>query len=250
MVEIPKKIHQTWYTKNVPYLIKRNINYMKNLNPEFEYFFYDDEDILDYIKKNYDDRILRAYKKLKIGASKADYFRYLVLYKEGGIYLDLDALIIKNLNNLIKDKSALISREGKSKVGFLQWLLMFSKGHPLLKKIIDDITENIFEEKHSNILLVTGPAAFTKSINNYFESIEDILHKNDDEINSILEKSDNQYIKNTKFFGVDYNEYAQFKSRSSFTMYMFNSHWKNGNIGIYIIFAFFILLFILYFFKF
>ena len=99
MYTIPKKIHQTWYKKQIPYLVQRDINKMKKLNKEYEYHFYDDD-------------IYKAYSKLTVGASKADFFRYLVLYKEGGIYIDLDSAIHKNLDDLIEGKSGVISREG------------------------------------------------------------------------------------------------------------------------------------------
>ena len=46
---IPQIFHQTWYKKNIPTKIQRHIDYMCSLHPEFEYRFYDDNDILSYI---------------------------------------------------------------------------------------------------------------------------------------------------------------------------------------------------------
>ncbi len=57
-MEIPKIIHQTWYKKDLPNSIKNNIEKIKKLNPDYEYNFYDDNDILIFIKNNCDSRTL------------------------------------------------------------------------------------------------------------------------------------------------------------------------------------------------
>ena len=63
--------------------------------------------------------------------------------KNGGIYLDMDSIIHKSLDELIQiDDSAIISREG-NKGYFMQWMLILEKGHPILKLTIDKCIYNI-----------------------------------------------------------------------------------------------------------
>lgn len=224
-MEIQKKIHQTWYKKELPSSIQQKVNRIKSLHKNYQYYFYDDNDILNYIDENYDSRILKAYKKLFIGASKADYFRYLVLYKEGGIYLDLDSDIVKNIDPLIENKSGVISREG-NKPYFLQWMMCFCKGHPILKKIIDITTDNILENKSKEVLFLTGPRGpYTQGINDLIK-IKNLWDKKDSEINEELKNNEDDMLKNTVFYGIDYEEYAKYKCENNLDLYSGVLTWR------------------------
>ena len=250
-MEIPKIIHQTWYKKDLPSNIKNNIEKIKKINPDYEYKFYDDNDILTFIKNNCDSRTLKAYNKLTIGASKADLFRYLILYKEGGIYLDIDSMINKNLDSLIEGKSAVISRE-ENKGYFLQWMMIFCKEHPVLKKVIEKTINNILEDKEKDIVFLTGPwGPYTDGIKEVL-NIEDLWEREDNYINNKLKENEDKKIKNTFFYGTDYKEYAEFKSKNFFQLYFFKLHWKQeqwlkNNKYYVILFLIFMLFFISYF---
>src|SRR5450432_3003830 len=78
--KIPKIIWQTMKTNRVPVFMKNYADTWIKLNPEYEYRFHDDDDIIDFIKNNFPD-YLEGYKKIKYGASKADLWRYLIMYK-------------------------------------------------------------------------------------------------------------------------------------------------------------------------
>lgn len=83
--KIPKVIHQTYINRDMDVEYYETCMINKNMNPEYEYKFYTDNDIRKYIKDNFPE-YLKAYDKLIPGAYKADLFRYLVLYKEGSLY--------------------------------------------------------------------------------------------------------------------------------------------------------------------
>ena len=223
---IPKVIYQTYKSKKIPFVAELAKNRMKKLNPDYEFKLYDDNDILNFLQSEFDERTLKAYKKLTIGAAKADFFRYTILYKKGGIYLDLDAEITENLDNLIKNREAVISRGGKGDY-FIQWMLVFNKKHPFLKKIIEDMILNLEEENFysKDVLYTTGPHLYTKSINTFLKK-ENISSYTDKEINSYIEESGNNTIKNTIFYFIDYGKYAKCKIKYSWLMYIFKSHWR------------------------
>jgi len=86
---IPLHIYQTWHTKKLPPKMKECVEKLKKDNPEFEHHLYDIEDCRKFIGKHFDKEVLNAYDKLKPFAYKADLWRYCVLYKKGGIYLDI-----------------------------------------------------------------------------------------------------------------------------------------------------------------
>nr|UKE82402.1 hypothetical protein KXZ65_12970 [Pectobacterium sp. PL152] len=92
-MKVPNKIHQI-YTKGIhklPKEILESIEKLKEMNPGWEYFLYDERHIIEYIDKHYGKEMLRIYLSIdpKYGAAKADLFRYLLIYIEGGVYFDI-----------------------------------------------------------------------------------------------------------------------------------------------------------------
>lgn len=93
---IPKKIHYIWVGPNkLSKLEKKCIESWKSNLPEYELIFWDEKNIpLDnfYVK----EMISR-----KKWAFVADYVRFLALYEHGGVYLDTDMEVLKNLDPLL-----------------------------------------------------------------------------------------------------------------------------------------------------
>jgi mannosyltransferase OCH1-like enzyme len=98
---IPKIIYQTFKNEKLPFLTRWHIKRLKRKNPEFEYQFYSDDRISEFILNEFGKEIYELYDRINIGAAKADFFRYAILYKKGGIYLDIDSLSVIKLENFI-----------------------------------------------------------------------------------------------------------------------------------------------------
>ena len=162
---IPKVIYQTWKTKNLPPSCIDIKNNIQKLNPEYKILLYEDKDIDDFIKYNFDEYTYNSFLQLNVGAAKADFWRYCILYKYGGIYLDIDSNIIRPLNELIQeDDQCIITRE-QSSGHFVQWFMIFEKNHPILLNLINQCCRNITNKTTNDIIYLTGPGAFTESIN-------------------------------------------------------------------------------------
>jgi mannosyltransferase OCH1-like enzyme len=194
--KIPKVIHQTFSHANLPYEIKFVMNENKKKCPDCVFKFYTDLDCELFIKNNFKKEVYDAYKKINpiYGAMRADFFRYCVLYKEGGIYLDIKSSLLDDPFKYIKEDDICILDLKRNnlepwrfyKPTYEQWLLIFQKGHPYLAKMMLQMVHyiNIKFEPHihgvkrldtkQKILHVTGPDAFTKAI----ESENKILHRN------------------------------------------------------------------------
>ena len=102
---IPKIIHQTIQDKkNVHDEFLLNINFLKENNQNYRYYLYDDEDIINFIKKNYSNNILNYYNQINpiYGPARADFFRYLLMYETGGVYLDIKSTLDVPLEKVIK----------------------------------------------------------------------------------------------------------------------------------------------------
>ena len=189
---IPKVCHQTWHTRELSPEIQKVMKNNKLKNPDIEFKLYTDNDIDVYIKKNFDDLTYTAFKKInpKYGAALADFFRYCVLYNEGGIYLDIKSSlktklfgnIIKNDDICILDKQSFFRENWRYQLGYgtyEQWLLIFCKGHLYLKNMINLMVEALhsniepkpfnmswFGHTHTKekVLRLTGPDAFAVAI--------------------------------------------------------------------------------------
>jgi len=74
--------------KNLPPIMAKVVDEIKNTNPEFTNVLYDIVDCREFIK-TYFDNALPAFDKLKPISYKSDLWRLCVLYKYGGVYLDV-----------------------------------------------------------------------------------------------------------------------------------------------------------------
>lgn len=88
-VEVPRHIYQTWHTKDLPPKMRECVDSLRADNPELEHHLFDDADCRAFIQSEFGGNVLRAYDSLVPGAYKADLWRYCVLYKRGGVYLDI-----------------------------------------------------------------------------------------------------------------------------------------------------------------
>lgn len=94
---IPKTIHYCWFgKKKLPKSIKKNIISWKKYCPDFQ--------IKEWNETNFDIEsnsfVVQAYNK-KAWAFVSDFARLDIIYKYGGIYLDTDVEIIRNIDDLL-----------------------------------------------------------------------------------------------------------------------------------------------------
>lgn len=101
---IPKIIFQTSKEKIPNYIT----NKIKKNSKNWEYKFFNDIDIINYFQTNpleeFPD-IINKFNYFKNGAHKADLFRYYYLYINGGVFIDSDAILEKNIDSIIKSYS-------------------------------------------------------------------------------------------------------------------------------------------------
>lgn len=189
---IPRIIHQTYYSKKLPQEFQENVNNLINRNPNWEYRFYDDKDIIDFISSNYEPVVLQYFNRInpKYGAARSDLFRYLLLYKVGGVYLDIKSNINQPIDDIILSTDRFLlahwcNEEGQGREGFglwkelkeipegefQQWHIISSAGHPFLRAVILSVLNNIDHYRPwihgvggKGVVNVTGPIAYTLAI--------------------------------------------------------------------------------------
>jgi mannosyltransferase OCH1-like enzyme len=191
--KIPFVVYQTWKNKeSIPPILQQTIENNKNMCPNFTFTFYSDDDCYNFIKDNFSGDVLKAYTSIHqdYSAAKADLWRYCILYKYGGVYIDIKSVIKKNLADVIKptDSCVLLELKDNKWKGvanketemrnklkyptYEQWALIFEAGHPYLKQTINDIVNNINNNNipknvssKKAIMMLTGPDAYSNAIN-------------------------------------------------------------------------------------
>jgi mannosyltransferase OCH1-like enzyme len=230
--KIPFIVHQTFYTKNLPLEIVNIIHHNKKICPRYKFYFYNDDQCENFIKYNFDSRIYNAYMKLNksYGAMKADFFRYCVLYKLGGIYLDIKSKINTPLGFIIKPDDICILDNPRNDLEpwrennptYEQWLLIFAPNHPYLNQIIEQMVTNIEDNyepyipgysslnSKQKVLMLTGPDAFTRAINAYISLSNNIQHRN-----------------------INYNDHFKRHEGNYLAMYKTKAHYSKINLPLY-----------------
>lgn len=191
MVKFNKNIFQVWFQgeENITkkeFLI--NKNNWKQMNSTWNYFCVSNNDLIK-VCKLYSKECYEIYKSLPYMHMKIDLGRYVLLYIYGGIYVDMDAYILRSLdsnktiNDLIKSyENSNNNVIGLSKINIYQYeqfisgivynnaIMISNSKNPVLKLFIEYILKqcknylnfpiNFLNNDHNIIQMTTGPYIF------------------------------------------------------------------------------------------
>lgn len=159
-----KQIHQIYITDNdeAPSdFILNKIVCLKKLYADYDYKMWKNNDVVDFISKNFSEDVLYAYNTLMPYAFKCDLARYCILYKMGGYYFDV--AICPEVKYEPTENIMFKGQPGKYTTNDLDLIennvLFFpKKQNLLLKKAIDKIVENVkWLNYNLHPLDITGP---------------------------------------------------------------------------------------------
>jgi len=163
--DIPLNIFQTWHSTELPEQMAKCIQQIRHENPEFQYCLSNDAECRAFIVANYEADVVSAFDALIPGAYKADLWRYCVLYKQGGIYLDIKYQPMNGfrLITLTEKEHLVLDRD---KTGIYNALMVCRPGNALLLRAIHQIVKNVETRFYGNSGLdPTGPGLLAKLIN-------------------------------------------------------------------------------------
>lgn len=222
----PRIIWQTWKTSLVDELfpkVYRECQQSWNALNEDKHYVITDEQchqmVIDLFETIPD--VARAYHLMPRSILKADFFRYLILFARGGVYSDIDTVLLqpisdwlssnKTINNTPINPGLVVGIESDPdrpdwnewyarRIQFCQWTIQSKPGHPMLRELIANITETtllrqssgrlskvVGKDEGGDIMEWTGPGIWTdyifKYINNALRSPENFkLNKNDESV--------------------------------------------------------------------
>lgn len=200
---IPFIIYRTWKNESLNKQFKEAWDITAENNPEFQQVLFTDLDVNNFINEFNYPGLKKAYNRInpKYGAARADLFRYAILYKNGGFYMDIKTLATCSIKDKLGNNDAFLLSKWQgpsytgdkeiftsnnltfaSKVGeWEQYWLACEKAHPIMKAILDKCIKNILYPETNllinnslqkmfgkrNVLAMTGPLMMTYVVDNF-----------------------------------------------------------------------------------
>jgi hypothetical protein len=143
---IPKIIIQTG-PEDLSLSLKAAIVNVRLLHPDFEYIFFDDAKVEAFVQEQCEEW-RNAYRSFRFKIQRYDFFRYLAVYRYGGLYLDLDVFLAEQLAPLLSSECVFSFEELTDSEFFwdrfrMDWQIGnyafgAEPGHPFLAAIIEN----------------------------------------------------------------------------------------------------------------
>lgn len=210
----PSKIWQSWKDDSED-PTERTIGFPHDwrvANPNHRYERITDANNNEYIMAEFDESISSVFMSLDDPILKADFLRYLILLKEGGVWADIDVLphqpISKWIPEHLKDSvNLVVGMENDHhkepiwpgspySVQLCQYTILAKPDHPAIATLVDGVRQDLtrlMKEKPSgqsvtfeDVMGTTGPFAFTNAMMQYFKEQTGVEHTGD-ELDSLEE---------------------------------------------------------------
>lgn len=227
--EIPCTIIQHWHVpianKIIPGMFH---NCLQNIidNPEFDFYFFDENSAKSFLQENFEKNIINAYLKLKPQSYKSDLLRLCAIYIHGGVYVDIKFRTVKSMIDYVKlNESMFAKNDWETKV--FSGFFMTKPKDPIIKKCIERIVSHVENNYYgSDPHWPTGPGVWGDvMVENQYAVPNSIIHfvLEDNNIHSIIDKRTNETILR------QYKTYREEQNKDSSHKYYWYS-WLDGEI--------------------
>lgn len=216
---IPKRIHYCWFGRGPkPELALKCIESWKKWCPDYEIVEWN-EDNFDITSNQY---VKEAYEAGKF-AFVSDYVRLYVMYTVGGIYMDTDVMVLKNLDEYLNHE-AVSGFESKTKIQ--TGIMASEKGQPVVGTLLKYYDNATFRNSDGSLNLVTNVETITNMMtqngfvpNGKFQMVDGFAIYPQNVFSPDHKRlSDEKYIKNTAtihYFAGSWKSEAMRKRESS-----------------------------------
>ena len=176
---IPKRLYQSWKTKNLDSKMAEIVEKNRRLNPDYVYELYDDNDCRQFLLDHFGQNYANAFDILIPGAFKCDFWRYAKLYVDGGIYMDIDMTALVPFSQFISPTDEFVSVVDMMQPysifmeipGIYQAFLACRPKHPIILLSLQLSFYNIVSRRAgiAETLSITGPGAVGIAWNLFWE---------------------------------------------------------------------------------
>ena len=171
---IPRIVHQTWKTTNIPRQFQQNVAVCQQINSTYTFKLWTDTVMNEFVLQ-YFPAVYPLWKSYPYAIQRVDTFRYMVLYVFGGVYIDLDLECKFSFDKLLGHDLVLPIGLGKL-YGVFEYFtnefMMVTKNHPFMLRCIQRL-EHVYKNtwktgiKHFDVFRSTGPAFITNMVKLY-----------------------------------------------------------------------------------
>jgi len=144
---IPARIIQTGRSRDLTLAQRASTASLKCLNPDFEYRFFDDDDVIAFIEDEFPE-YRQVFDGFPFPIQKYDFFRYLAVFRLGGFYFDTDVFFATGLHELLAHRcvfpfeeltlSRYLRRQYKMDWEIGNYGFGAAPGHPFLDVVIQN----------------------------------------------------------------------------------------------------------------
>jgi len=155
---IPRLIHQTAKTADLPRREQMFQQALIKLHPGWKYKLWTDEDNLAFVKSEFPE-FFDVFVGLPKNIMRADVIRYLLMDRLGGLYLDTDYEMLKPFDMVEHDCVLPLETAGdlnpSSRIA--NSVFAAAPGHPFFRRVIDRLKSNPPLDPQTDVLTSTGP---------------------------------------------------------------------------------------------
>jgi len=186
--KIEKNIFQVYAYNNdeeISEKFKKITDILKKQNPEYNYYLYNNSQMELFVKENFPE-YYESYSSInkEYNVAKTDFFRYMVVYYYGGVYIDIKSGFKVPLREIIKSDDEFVTTAFAEKSWpyfdkYIQFCIIARKQHPVLKKILDEINYRLKNYDYirdgyglKGVHNITGPTMFQEVLNDQ-EALKD-----------------------------------------------------------------------------
>ena len=170
---IPKKLHIAWNDKNViqskTKLIQNGLKSFIKLNPDWKILIYTDNEIEQYLRNKLSKFDYLLIKNRHI-IEKIDLFRLLIVYFQGGMYVDIDRLFSVKMDEIITKQTKILLPTHYN-INFAQDIMCSSSLNMLFKLAIElNLSKRRMHENMNDVgsnldnVLQLGPQTYWEAV--------------------------------------------------------------------------------------
>lgn len=164
---IPKIIMQTWKTTEIPDKWAVSPKSIKYLMSDWEYVLMTDEDNRNMVKKHFPD-FLPYYDAFPHNIQRCDAIRYMFLYLYGGLYIDLDFEIQRDLSVLFKSTAEVfLVCSGNVESCYTNSFMASRPKAKIWLEVIEEMKKPLpyyVVGKHFTVMMSTGPMMLSRVV--------------------------------------------------------------------------------------
>jgi len=173
---VPRIIHQSWKTLEIPETLRGYVASWLRQHPKWEYRFWSDTDCRELIRLA-NPGFLAVYDGYEQGVLRADASRYHMLKVFGGVYADLDFEALRPIEPILGNSTLVLGQEPYAHVHVVYNIsrlvcnaLMASKpDHPFWDIVLNELE---VRAKTISSISATGPRALESAVVTYEELLE------------------------------------------------------------------------------